>query len=109
MSTVVGVAPRGFAGIDRERIDAWIRISSIASESMGTGWHNTNNNWWAQIIVRVRSGVTPEMAASQATLAYRGGIREWDESRRTSSATGVLSSIIGTRSPNGVSRACRLS
>jgi putative ABC transport system permease protein len=109
MFTVVGVAPRGFAGIDRERIDAWIPISSIASESMGTGWHNTNNNWWAQIVGRVRSGVTPEIAASQATLAYRGVIREWNESWRDSSATIVLSSIIGTRSPNGVSRESRVS
>jgi predicted permease len=109
MFTVVGVAPRGFAGIDRERIDAWIPISSIASESMGAGWHNTNNNWWAQIIGRVRADVTPEIAASQATLAYRGVIRQWSESWRDSTATVVLSSIIGTRSPNGVSRESRVS
>ncbi len=107
--TVVGVAPRGFAGIDRERIDVWLPISSVANESMGPGWHNTAHNWWAQIIGRVRADATPEVAAAQGTAAYRRLIGEWKESFRDSTSSVVLSSIIGTRTPSGISRESKVS
>jgi predicted permease len=107
--TVVGVAPRGFAGVDRQRIDAWVPISAIANESFGSGWHNTNNNWWAEIIGRLRPDVTPELAVSQATGAYRAILREWNEPFRDSTASVVLSSIIATRTPTGISRESRVS
>ena len=107
--TVVGVAPRGFAGIDRERIDVWLPISSYATEEMGPGWHNTPDNWWARLIGRVREGVTAEVAAEQATAAYRGLVRQWKDPQRDSTSSIVLSSIIGARSPNGLSREGRVS
>ncbi len=107
--TVVGVAPRGFAGIDRQRIDVWLPISSYANEEIGPGWHNTTDNWWAQIIGRVRDGVAAEVAAEQATAAYRGLVREWKQPFRDSTSSVVLSSIIGARTPNGLSREGRVS
>jgi predicted permease len=106
---VVGVAPRGFAGIDRQRIDVWLPISSIATELMGEGWHNTTDNWWAQIIGRVRQGATPEVAATQATIAYRGLLREWKHRWRDSTSSVVLSSIIAARTPDGISRESKVS
>ena len=107
--TVVGVAPRGFAGIDRERIDVWLPISSYAREEMGRGWYNTTDSWWAQIIGRVRDGVAVDVAAAQASAAYRGLVREWKDPQRDSTSSVVLSSIIGTRSPNGLSREGKVS
>lgn len=108
--TVVGVTPRGFSGIDRHRIDIWIPISSVANETMGPGWHNTNNNWWAQLIGRVRSDMSPEVAAEQATAAYRGLLKEWKQEWRDSTRSSVvLAPIIGTRTPNGLSRESRVS
>jgi putative ABC transport system permease protein len=101
--TIVGVAPPGFAGIDHEKIDVWIPIASHANEALGTGWHNTSNNWWAQLIGRVRDDATPELAAEQATAAYRGLVKEWNNSFRDSTSSVVLSSIIGTRTPTGMS------
>ena len=101
--TVVGVAPRGFAGIDRHQVDMWLPISAYANEAFGPGWNNTTNNWWAQIIGRVRTGVEPVVAAGQATATYRGFLREWKRSFSDSTSSVVLSSIIGTRTPNGVS------
>ena len=106
---VVGVAPRGFAGIDREQIDVWLPISSYATEEMGPGWHNTTDNWWARLIGRVREGVTAEVAMEQATAAYRGLVREWKDPQRDSTSSIVLSSIIGARSPNGLSREGKVS
>jgi predicted permease len=107
--TIVGVAPRGFSGIDRQKIDVWLPISAFANEALGPGWHNTTNNWWAQIIGRVRDGVAPEVAQQQATAAYRAVLREWKNSRRDSTSSVVLSSIISTRSPTGISRESRVS
>ena len=107
--TVVGVAPRGFTGVDRERIDVWLPISSYATEDMGPGWHNTPDNWWARLIGRVREGVTAEVAAEQATAAYRGLVREWKDPQRDSTSSIVLASIIGARSPNGLSREGKVS
>lgn len=107
--TVIGVVPRGFVGIDRQRIDIWLPISSFASEAVGRGWHNTTNNWWAQVIGRVRGGVAPEVAAAQATATYRGLVRGWKQSFRDSTSSVVLSSIIATRTPNGLSREGKVS
>jgi len=107
--TVVGVTPRGFTGIDRQKIDVWLPISSIANEALGPGWHNTTDNWWAQIVGRVPNGVAPERAAAQATAAYRGLVREWKESFRDSTSAVVLSPIIGTRTPNGIRREGKVS
>jgi putative ABC transport system permease protein len=107
--TVAGVAPRGFAGIDRQKVDVWLPISSFGEEAFGPGWYDTTKNWWAQIIGRVRPGVAPDVAAEQATAAYRGLVREWKESFRDSTSSVVLSSIIGTRTPNGLSREGKVS
>lgn len=107
--TVVGVAPRGFTGLDRQKIDVWLPLSAYGNEAVGRGWHNTNNNWWASIIGRVGEGATPEVAAAQATAAYRGLLREWNESWRASTSSVVLSSVIGTRTPNGLSREGKVS
>jgi predicted permease len=107
--TVVGVAPRGFAGTDRQRIDVWLPISAMANETMGPGWHNTANSWWARIIARLQPGQTPAVAADQATIAYRGIVREWKDRFRDSTATIVLSSIISTRTPNGISPESKVS
>ena len=106
---VVGVAPSGFAGVDREKIDIWLPISAYAREAVGAGWHNTADNWWAQIIGRVRTDVSPEVAAGHATAAYRAVIRGWEDSQRDSTSSVMLSSIIGTRTPNGLSQESKVS
>jgi putative ABC transport system permease protein len=107
--TVVGVAPRGFAGIDRDKIDIWLPISAFGNEALGEGWYDTTNNWWAQIIGRVRGDVTSDVAAAQATATYRGLVREWKQAFRDSTSSVVLSSIIPTRTPNGLSREAKVS
>ncbi|MEP6832211.1 MAG: ADOP family duplicated permease [Gemmatimonas sp.] len=106
--TIIGVAPRGFSGIDRRNVDVWLPISAIARESLGQGWYNTTNNWWAEIIGRVGSEVAPQLANEQATRAYGDIVRTWNDAQRDSSSI-VFSSIIGTRSPNGLSQESKVS
>jgi putative ABC transport system permease protein len=107
--TIVGVAPKGFTGIDRQKIDAWVPVSAVADDALGRNWHDTPDNWWAQIIGRVRPEQSPRLAAEQATMAYRGVIRGWGDDQRDSTSSIVLSSIIGTRSPDGLSRESKVS
>jgi putative ABC transport system permease protein len=107
--TVVGVAPRGFSGVDRQKIDVWVPISAFGSEVLGPGWHNTTNNWWAQIIGRLRGGVAPAVAEQQATAAYRVLVREWKHRWRDSTSSVVLGSIIPTRAPTGISGESKVS
>ena len=100
--TVVGVAPRRFSGIDREKIDIWLPIAAAGDDDMGAGWHNTANNWWARVIARVRPEASPEAATAQATATYRGLVREWGHAWRDTTSSIVLASIIGTRGPDGL-------
>lgn len=107
--TIVGVAPRGFAGIDRQRVDVWLPISAMATHTMGTRWHNTTNHWWAHIVGRLHPEATPALAEAQATLVYRGLAREWRDRWRDSTSSVGLSSIIAARTPNGLSRESQVS
>ena len=107
--TIVGVAPSGFSGIDRQKIDIWLPIASFGEEALGHGWYNTTNNWWAQIIGRVAHGVAPEVAQQQATVAYRALLREWNQRWRDSTSSIVLAPIIATRGPQGLSRESMIS
>ncbi|HEX7120885.1 MAG TPA: ABC transporter permease, partial [Gemmatimonadaceae bacterium] len=107
--TIVGVAPQSFAGIDRERVDVWVPISAMASHTMRPGWHNTTDNWWAHLIGRLQRDATAEAAAAEATLSYRRLVAAWNDEWRDSTSSIVLSSIIGTRTPNGISRESQVS
>ena len=107
--TVVGVAPRGFAGIDRQKVDVWLPVSSFAREEIGDGWHNTTDNWWAQVIGRIRPGLSDEVATAEATAAYRALVRGWKDERRDSTSSIVLASIIEARTPDGLSREGKVS
>lgn len=106
--TIVGVAPRGFSGIDLQKVDVWLPISAIANETIGRGWHNKRNSWWAQIIGRVRPEATVDLATEQATRGYRAFLREWKE-RSPDSSSIVLSQIVATHKPDGLSREARVS
>ena len=107
--TIVGVAPRGFSGIDRQKVDVWLPISAVASDQVGAGWYNTTNNWWLSIVGRIRDGVTPVVAEQQATAAYRATARQWEEMARDSMSSVVLSSIIAARDPRGISGVSKVS
>jgi len=108
--TIVGVAPKGFSGIDREYVDAWVPISAMAPYVMNPDWHNKPNSWWVEAIVRLRPDVTPEVTATQATAAYRAEMKSWGEDQAQDSISSVvLGSIIGTRTPQGLSRESKIS
>lgn len=71
--TVIGVAPRGFSGVDLSVPDVWLPITAAAPEVMGPGALSASGFFWLSgVIARLRPGVKPEAAAAEATTIYRG-------------------------------------
>ena len=100
--TIVGVAPASFTSLDRERVDVWVPIASIASVAFGDDWYRAPNSWWIQAIARVEPGHSVERASAIATTVYRQEYFSWDEPKTDSTVGVVLGSIVGTRTPNGI-------
>ena len=75
--TIVGVAPRGFTGVELSDIDVWIPIAAANGLrfAKGADWATTRNSQWLTIIGRLKPGVTVEHAEAQATLVFRAGER----------------------------------
>ena len=77
--TVVGVAERGFTGVDPRRVDAWIPVE-VAGElrGLGPGWKTSWGSYWIHVVARVRRGVSAELANAHAHAVYQRG-READD------------------------------
>ncbi|HYV99722.1 MAG TPA: ADOP family duplicated permease [Gemmatimonadaceae bacterium] len=69
--TVVGVAPRGFAGTRAEAADLWLPISASPLVMVSYPAWRTNFSIWMGIVTRLRAGVSPAQAAASATVAVR--------------------------------------
>ncbi|MGH7637757.1 MAG: ABC transporter permease, partial [Gemmatimonadaceae bacterium] len=100
---VVGIAPEKFSGIDRRRVDIWVPVTTLGAKDRGPSWHLEDNSWWLEGFARLAPGVTPEMAAGEATRWFRGIQREWAKEDRGEDTLGtvLLGSILPARGPNG--------
>ncbi len=68
--TVIGVAPKGFTGVEMERVDAWVPMS-IRSASVTEDWPHSWNAQWLKVVARLKPGVPAEEVANDATRAFR--------------------------------------
>jgi predicted permease len=66
--TVIGVAPRGFVGVEREPVDLWRPMSLYAPRP---DWPTTYKAQWLQIVTRLKPGVSPAVAGAEATSLLR--------------------------------------
>lgn len=75
---VIGVAPKGFSGIDLGDVDVWIPITARSGLRFDNSekWTSNRGATWLTVVARTKPGVTPLLAAAQATSAYRAGLRE---------------------------------
>src|SRR5262245_50832686 len=72
--TIIGVAPRGFSGIQTVAPSAFIPMTAAAVDGFGPMWdrfHAAYNITWVQIFARRRPGVSMEAAIADMTDAYR--------------------------------------
>ena len=77
--TVIGVAARGFTGIDVDAVDAWLPIGTLASERgmFGEPWYQSFTVSF-RLIARVPPSVSDARIAASATAAMRTvHIRGW--------------------------------
>jgi predicted permease len=75
--SIVGVAPKGFTGVELSDVDVWIPIASAGGLRFAKGpdWATTRNSQWVSIIARVRPGISFERASAQATLVFQAAER----------------------------------
>lgn len=73
---IVGVAPRGFSGIDLERVDVWLPLSAIGPEIAGDSWHRDRGIIWIRLVGRLRPGVDTARANAEATGIWHASIRQ---------------------------------
>lgn len=67
--TVIGVAPRGFTGVELARIDVWTPMSDY-SRNVVDNWPRSWNAQWLMVVARLKDGVSSATATSEATRAH---------------------------------------
>jgi len=79
--TVIGIAPRGFTGLDPSSVDVWMPISD-GDEGGGRNPITDSGTWWLQVIGRPVRGANRELASVEATSAFRHSGGNPDETIR---------------------------
>ena len=69
--TVIGVAPKGFNGLDSARLDAWMPVSDVPVAA-GQDLLHSKDNWWLDTIGRPKKGATRAQAESEIAVVYAG-------------------------------------
>ncbi|HEX5437894.1 MAG TPA: FtsX-like permease family protein, partial [Gemmatimonadaceae bacterium] len=70
--TVVGVAPRGFSGVERAPVDVWLPMSTCCRGNLPT-WATTWNASRVRLVGRLRPTADVRLADTQMTAALRHG------------------------------------
>jgi predicted permease len=76
---VIGIAPRGFVGINRfNPVDVFVPITMV-SELADTSWRvEPRNNYWIYLLMRLSPDAAPEQIAAILEPRYRTILRERD-------------------------------
>jgi predicted permease len=109
---IIGVAPRGFAGVATSRVPiAWVPITTFAGNEFTwnpndlSNWYTKYNISWMQMYVRRKPGVTQEQATADLSSAFR---RSYQAQRDISPQTtlpeiarprAVAGSVLAARGP----------
>lgn len=107
--TVIGVAPRGFTGVDLDQVDIWAPLHAYSNEVETDRWKRSRGYYWIKVVARLNRNVSVAAAEAEATQLHRNGRREliergwYDED-----ATIVLAPLVEARGPNA-SRESRVS
>jgi hypothetical protein len=97
--TVIGVAPRGFTGVDLAPVDAWLPMHAAAGIEQGKEWVSARSWYWFAAVVRLDPTVPSETALAEATTRYRGGRAQ--SPRSDPNARIMTWPLIQARGPNG--------
>jgi predicted permease len=76
--TVIGVAPKGFTGVDLTRVDVWLPLHTTGAQINGErAFDDTRGYYWLRAVGRLSQGAGVAAAEAAATSAHRAG-RERD-------------------------------
>jgi predicted permease len=99
--TVIGVAPRGFTGVDLIPVDVW--LPALPAEFLrrdDAGCVTYRGSYWLKAVVRMAEGASTEVAESRATALHLGGRADRIEEGRFDPETYVLTApLIEARGP----------
>jgi len=95
--TVIGVAPRGFTGIDLAPVDVWLPLHTAAGMQQGSGWEGARRWHWLSAVVRLDGTVAESAALAEATARHQAG--RADVPNQDRNARVVASSVIEGRGP----------
>ncbi|HET7565650.1 MAG TPA: ABC transporter permease [Gemmatimonadaceae bacterium] len=100
--TVIGVAPRGFSGVDLEPIDLWVPFSA-AADAFQTKWYEDKGSVWVQILMRPSAGIPLQTIAADATQIVRRAWTSWRPKAPTAeqNVRVALGSVEGLRARDG--------
>ncbi|MHB1224614.1 MAG: ABC transporter permease [Gemmatimonadaceae bacterium] len=88
--TVVGVAPRGFAGTGRISPDVWVPLHAMALTTRGA--ERMSDSWqWLTLTGRLVPGMSPAVAGAQVTRALRARAQP---GQSDTAAVAVLESVL---------------
>jgi predicted permease len=96
--TVIGVAPRGFTGVDLSPVDLWLPLHVAGTIEQGIDWANARQWYWLSAIVRMDPDVAEGTTLAQATTRYQTGraaVRNQDRNAKV-----VATPLIAARGPN---------
>ena len=96
--TVVGIAPKGFTGVDLAPIDVWLPLQTVAGVEQGDGWVNADFWYWFGAIVRLDQASPEASTLSDATSRYRASRAHLQSS--DANATVVASPVVEARGPD---------
>lgn len=96
--TIIGIAPRRFAGLAREPVDAWtlLALSPEACSFTGTNLMEVRGGGWLTTVGRLREGVTFAQAATELA-AVEGGSESRPAKRRAGERPATLSPLYPPR------------
>jgi predicted permease len=78
--TVIGIAPRGFNGVDLNAVDLWVPFHAGARDVMGSdSWRETYNWQWLRVLARLKPGVTRAQASDEAQRVQRAAVAQVSE------------------------------
>ncbi len=76
--SVIGVAPKGFHGVDLSSVDAWLPFHAGAPDVVGKSgeWRDTYNWQWLKVIARLKPGMSRTLASDEAVRLQRAAVAQ---------------------------------
>ena len=72
---IVGVAPKGFSGVDVDAPDVWVPLAPALAAHDGPAWRDNKTGFGLHVIAHLAPGATAEQAIAQADVAVRPAYR----------------------------------